>query len=453
MMTNIKFKLGDLNQLRTKLLIDLSKEAFALLLGKREKIGDIEVVKIVDILYPKPNQYKKRNLTFLNVEGDFFLDALKDLTVRYDVDTIIDVHTHPFSKDKVMFSGVDDHDEKTFKRFLNENFDDIHYASIVFSQQEYSARKWEISKKNKIFYKNVIIKTQLFDESVTSSDMPQVYDEINEKMFNRGVLALGLKTLKSITSNQIITIVGVGGTGSVVAESLVHMGFSHINLIDNDKLEISNMNRIVGAYYQDAVQNRYKVDAISEHLLKINPILKVNTYKNDVYDDVIEPVLAASNWIIMATDNHSSRFRAQNIAFKYYVPYISLGVNITVEDGIITDESGEIITVRMGDRVCLKCLKRINDISVAQEREEQSGEIAKKLVEKGYVTGMDIKEPAVKTLNSIIGQMTVDILVNQYTKRVKHQSIVVYERNITPSIYEDRESIATRYMKCDICSG
>jgi len=453
MMTNIKFKLGDLDQLRRRLLTDLSKETFALLLGKREKICDMEVIKIVDIRYPEPNQYKERNLTFLNVESNFFLDVLKDLTARYDVDTIIDVHTHPFSKDKVMFSQIDDDDEKTFKRFLNENFDNIHYASIVFSQEEYFARKWEISEKNKIFSNNAMIQTQLLDESIPCSYMPKTNNELNEEMFNRGVLALGLKTLKRITSNQIITIVGAGGTGSVVAESLVHMGFDHINLIDNDKLEISNMNRIVGAYYQDAFEHRYKVDVVSEHLLKINPKLKVYKYKNDVYDDVIEPVLASSSWIIMATDNHSSRFHTQNVAFKYYVPFISLGVNITVEDGVITDESGEIITVRMGDRICLKCLKRINDIKVAQEREDPSSEIAKKLIKRGYVQGADIKEPAVKTLNSIIGQMTVDILVNQYTKRIKHQSIVVYERNITPTIYEDRESVDARYMHCDICSA
>lgn len=112
MKTSIRFKLGDLHGLRAKLLSDLSHESFALLLGKRERVGHIEVIKIVDIFYPKPSQYKNRNLMFLNVESDFFLDALKELTVRYDVDTIIDVHTHPFSKDKVMFSGIDDSDEK-----------------------------------------------------------------------------------------------------------------------------------------------------------------------------------------------------------------------------------------------------------------------------------------------------------------------------------------------------
>ena len=148
-------------------------------------------------------------------------------------------------------------------------------------------------------------------------------------MFNRGVLALGLDNMRKIAGNSSISIIGAGGTGSVVAESLVHMGFQKINLIDHDHLEISNMNRIVGAYYNDAVSKKPKVEIVGRHLKNINPKLQLTTFQKDVHDKSVEEAIAKSDWLIMATDNHSSRFKTQELAFKYFVPFISLGVNIT----------------------------------------------------------------------------------------------------------------------------
>ena len=449
MMTNIKFKMGELEKLRQVLLKDLSKEAFAILLAKKEYVDNIAIYTVVDILLPTKADYKGQGLTHLKLEENFIEKVLIEATNRYDVDTIIDVHTHPFCKGHVSFSGIDDNDEKIFFKWINKNFDNINYLSIVFSQSSYSARVWKMNKKSVIYSKNAEIKTQLTYESIPSSDFKTKKSDIDNNVYNRGILALGLENMRKIADNQVITIIGAGGTGSVIAESLVHMGFNTINLIDHDRLEVSNMNRVVGAYYQDAVDNKTKVEVIARHIKNINSSINVHSYFNDVYDKEVEKVIATSDWIIMATDNHSSRHHAQELAFKYFIPFISLGVNITVEDGVITDESGEIITVRMGDRICLNCLKRINPISIAYERNIDGK--AEELVKKGYVSGKDIKEPAVKTLNSILGQMTVDILVNQYTQRLKHQPLVVYERNKTAVIYEDKQSLEHRNLSCSTC--
>ena len=50
--------------------------------------------------------------------------------------------THPFCAGGVAFSGLDDEDERGFRHWLAETFDGIHYASIVLSRGDYSARYW-----------------------------------------------------------------------------------------------------------------------------------------------------------------------------------------------------------------------------------------------------------------------------------------------------------------------
>src|SRR3989440_4571442 len=135
----IKFKHGDLACLRGRLLEDLSREHFAVLLGKTQKINGYTIINVVDLLFPARSDYNQQSVAFLRIKKDFIHKALVELTSRYDVDTMIDVHTHPFTQGRVSFSSIDDSDEETFFRFLQEKFAGIHYASIVFSQRMYSA--------------------------------------------------------------------------------------------------------------------------------------------------------------------------------------------------------------------------------------------------------------------------------------------------------------------------
>lgn len=450
----IKFKVSDFGELRSRLLRDLSIEYYAVLLGKHQRIGRYQFINIYDQRFLEHSDYGNQSGAFLRIKKEFIHKILIELTNRYDVDSIVDVHTHPFSKTHAGFSGVDDGDEIEFTRFLDEKFDGLHYGSIVLSQTEYSARIWN-SYDRHIFPEYVLVKTQTKRESVSSSDFPQKtdsnYPKKSEDIFHRSALALGLDTMRHIMSGQVISIVGVGGLGSIIAEHLIHMGFHHINLIDHDILEISNLNRIVGASYDEATKNSLKVDVVKHHLERINPTADISAFANDVHDGKVEEVLALSDWIIVATDNHSSRFRVQQLSATYFVPVISVGVNITAQDGKIEDMSGEVITARIGDNICLNCLGRINPTKVANETHPDEA-VKEELVKRGYVTGAQVKEPAVKTLNSILATMAVDTLLNQYTARQRHTPILVYEDNLSKAIYEDSESVQLRNKNCFTCN-
>ena len=328
----IKFKNGDLAYLRESLLADLSREHFAVLLGKTQKINGHTIINVIDTLFPAQSDYNQQSVAFLRIKKDFIHKALVELTNRYDVDTIIDVHTHPFTQTGVSFSATDNGDEKTFFQFLHEKFADINYASIVFSQRQYSARVWTLSSGS-IVARRALLKTQTSPENIASADFREQTDEHYEKtaitavegFFNRSAAVLGLDVMRTIMHDQVISIVGVGGLGSIVAEHLIHMGFHDINLIDPDVLEMSNLNRVVGAYYEDAQQKLYKVDVVKRHLTNINPKATVMAYKKDIHDKEMESVLALSDWIIVATDNHSSRLRAQQLSVQYFVPLLSVG--------------------------------------------------------------------------------------------------------------------------------
>jgi len=452
----IRFPQGMFPELRKHLLNDLSQEVFALLFGKRITAGGQTIIKVTAVHYPTQADYISQGHAHLRLKKEYIYARLVDMQQSSEADTLIDVHTHPFCRSGVAFSAIDDNDEQNFHDWINETLDDVHYASIVLSQTDYLARLWEYEGGKSVAC-TAKIKAQIVSENWPCSDDKQnsaesaETDALETGFLARSVLALGLDTLRQITTDQTIGVIGVGGLGSIIAENLIHNGFNTIHLIDHDHVELTNLNRIVGAYYTDAEQQRLKVDTVKEHLERINPAARIFAHPTGIEDSALLPALMQCDWLMVTTDSHFSRFKAQELALQLGIPLISSGVNITVEDGQITDMSGEVIIARYGDKLCLNCLRRINPTVIAAER-NQGDVVGDELVRKGYVAGLEVKDPAVKTLNAILGAMSVDVLINQFTLRQKHVPILVYENNDSVSVYVDLNSIENRFFDCWICN-
>ena len=74
-----------------------------------------------------------------------------------------------------------------------------------------------------------------------------------------------------------VCIFGIGGVGGYVAEALARSGVGHLELVDNDVVCLSNLNRQIIATHQTLGQ--YKVDAMKERILSINPGAEVVTHR------------------------------------------------------------------------------------------------------------------------------------------------------------------------------
>ena len=138
----IRFKNQELRNLRKRMLADKSKEYYACLLGKRQDIGDLCVITVKDVRFPEAENYKRQAGAALRVSGEFLRNTLLEIEERIDVDTLIDVHTHPFSEGNVWFSYTDSEDERNFLQYMREEKLAIGLASIVLSQRDYQARLW-----------------------------------------------------------------------------------------------------------------------------------------------------------------------------------------------------------------------------------------------------------------------------------------------------------------------
>ena len=89
-------------------------------------------------------------------------------------------------------------------------------------------------------------------------------------------MLLGEEAMKKLAASRV-AVFGVGGVGGYVVEALARSGVGELDLIDNDKVVLSNLNRQIIAT-MDTV-GRDKVDVMAERVLSINPEALVHRHK------------------------------------------------------------------------------------------------------------------------------------------------------------------------------
>lgn len=94
--------------------------------------------------------------------------------------------------------------------------------------------------------------------------------------FSRTELLLGHEAMKKLSKSRV-AVFGIGGVGGYTVEALVRSGLGTIDIIDNDKVCLTNINRQI--YATEKTVGKYKVDVAEERILDINPDITVNTYK------------------------------------------------------------------------------------------------------------------------------------------------------------------------------
>ena len=132
--------------------------------------------------------------------------------------------------------------------------------------------------------------------------------------------------MHSVLSRLSVCIVGVSGTGSVVAEQLARLGFGEIILIDFDRIEERNLNRILNSTLADV--GRLKVDVFAEAIRRYRPEVDVHPVPHSIATR--DAVLAASEADILfsCVDTAEGRHIADRLSASFAMPLFDVGVSI-----------------------------------------------------------------------------------------------------------------------------
>jgi hypothetical protein len=123
-------------------------------------------------------------------------------------------------------------------------------------------------------------------------------------------------------------VIGASGTGSIVGEQLARIGFGRVSVVDFDRIEWKNLNRILNSKSSDVDENRLKVDAFAE---------AVTAYRGDgvaipVPVSIVtrDAVLAAAQCdvVFCCVDTLEARHIADLLAVSFLLPLLDVGVVI-----------------------------------------------------------------------------------------------------------------------------
>ena len=143
---------------------------------------------------------------------------------------------------------------------------------------------------------------------------------MNEQ-FQRTALLIGQDNIANL-KNRRVAVFGIGGVGGHAAEALCRSGVGSIDVIDGDKVEITNINRQLIATHKTI--GRDKVDAVKERLLDINPDIIVKTHKLfylPVTADEID--LSKYDYVIDAVDTMTAKLELVCRCKSADIPVIS----------------------------------------------------------------------------------------------------------------------------------
>ena len=404
------------DQLHAHLFPGDGKEAASLLIcawspGPRQRL----VVR--DVILVPHDACRVRKNDFIAWPGSFLEDAI-DMAESEGL-VIVLLHSHPGGW--LDFSMVDNDSDAAVLPSLFQAFGNCHGSAIMTPDGAIRAR----------LYSPDMTVAPVDLVTVAGDDIKYWWnDSISDgKPCKRPLHFAG--DMKREMSRLSAAVIGVSGTGSIVAEQVARLGFGKLTLIDDDVVEFKNLNRIVNSTLVDAQRKVAKVKMFAEAVESYRgPEVAVAVARTIACREAVEAA-GQCDVIFSCVDTQEARHIADLIASAFLIPLFDVGVVIptrTMPAGpAISDVCGRIDYVQPGGAsLADRKVYTPEGLRAEHLRESDPEAFANELAE-GYIKGILEEAPAVITLN----MRAASALVNEFIARTypyRHEPNALYAR-------------------------
>lgn len=331
--------------------------------------------------------------------------------------SIILVHSHPSGYPQ--FSPVDDRSDLDVISSIFEACGRLHGTAVMLPSGVVFGR----------VYTHDLVVAPIDLISVAGADLHYWWAQDVLRPHGRPMAFTSAMTAE--LSRLTACVIGVSGTGSIVAEQLSRLGLGRVILIDHDKVESKNLNRILNTVKADADEKRSKVEVFAE---------RIDAYREEPFAVAVdanvltrEAVLAAAQADVLfsCVDTHRGRSVADRIATAFLLPLFDVGVAIPTRDAAgckaIAEATGRIDYVYPGGSMLFDRGVYTAATLQAEALAESDPEAHAEQVKRGYIEGVLEQAPAVISLNMRAASACVmEFIARAYPFR--HESNDLYAR-------------------------
>jgi hypothetical protein len=218
---------------------------------------------------------------------------------------------------------------------------------------------------------------------------------------DRNIRAFGKEGQEALRRLKV-TVVGVGGLGTHVVQQLAYLGVGEIGLIDSEEMDITNLNRYVGACPEDV--GNPKVE-IGERIVKrIDPGIVIWKVYDSLVSQEAYAVVKNADYIFSCIDSEAIRLILNELCLAYERPFFDLASEIIPGDPLIYGGRVCFISDSTG---CLYCLGVLDRTEVSLELQDPSH---KQDLKNLY--GMNERDlgdigPSVVSVNGVVASLAV----------------------------------------------
>lgn len=345
-----------------------------------------------------------------------YIEEAIDIAERNHMSIIL-VHSHPSGYPQ--FSDVDDRSDREIIPSIFEACGHLHGTSVMLPSGVMFGR---------VYTKELVV-APIDLISVAGSDLRYWWAQDLRRSDARPLAFTSAMT--SELSHLTACVIGVSGTGSIVAEQLSRLGFGRVILIDHDKVEWKNLNRILNTIKMDADKMRPKVEVFAE---------RINAYREEPFAVPVEAniltrkaVLASAQADVLfsCVDTHRGRSVADRMAISFLLPLFDVGVAIPTRDAgatkAIAEVTGRIDYVYPGGSNLFDRGVYTAATLQAEALAEADPKAHADQMKYGYIDGVPEQAPAVISLNMRAASACVmEFIARAYPFR--HESNSLYAR-------------------------
>jgi hypothetical protein len=266
---------------------------------------------------------------------------------------------------------------------------------------------------------------------------------MSEDRYARQVLLFGEEGQRRLAESKV-GIVGLGGIGSHIAQGLAYLGVRHLVLVDDDRVSMSNLNRLVGAVPEDAEREANKTEVAARMVMAVLPGAEVLPLARNLRTAEAMDALIGCPVVFGCVDGDGARLVLTELAAAYGLTLIDAAAEIFPEPDQPLRWGGRVVVARPGD-FCLDCAQQI-DMEIAKEEleTEETRDLRRR---HGYGAGEVAPAPAVVNLNGVAANLALTEFMVMVTGLRDPRRFLVYHAD--RGVVNDRQD--ARRPSCYTC--
>lgn len=337
------------------------------------------------------SDYLVQGAYHLEIEPQLWARAAK--RARATGESLVVAHSHPADPEIPDFSPTDDWGEqrlmpKLYARALGP------HATLVVSPR---------GSRGRLHAPDGSWSPLAAADDVPSTDGTSLDDERFDRQ-RRAVGPEGQARLRSLR----VGVVGLGGTGSHVVQQLLHLGIAKLVVVEPDRVEPSNLSRLVGASFADAMAGVPKLEVARHVATALDARTELVLIDSDVRQAEAIHALLDVDFVFGCTDSQLSRLLLNAVAHQYYLPVLDLGVELQLGGSM-----GGRVTALGQDAGCLWCWGILDPERLRAE--QLPPDLRAEYVGRGYVSDAVVEQPAVVSLNGVVASLAVTEMLRRVT--------------------------------------